>query len=180
MAAFRGYPVMEEPATSDLPVITVSSVEFPQAIFSAMRTGEGAAKLRKAFAAEPPTFGTAFMQAVLSDSRAEALLTLLGQRSEELEKLPRARQLRIASLYRIAADDATKLKGNGDLIVKGRAWMHQVEESAALAGMECVRTGVRTTGAQYPDAAAPDDARRGAGLFYPDAGAGGRRPRGSH
>lgn len=134
MEAFRGTPALAE--EFDLPVIPLQcGVSIPENLFRALRSEQIGAKLRQAFAAERKTFGSAFMQAAMAEeSAADALLTFLGERVEELSKLPPARQQRIATLHRAAMSAAGAQNGKSESISKALAWLRGQQESARQDG----------------------------------------------
>jgi hypothetical protein len=112
MLAFRGTPALAAAAKFDLPMA--------DRIIPALR--KASAKMKPAFAAEPPAFGTAFLQAVISEAPADALLTLLGEQADELEKLPDVQQRRIATICKGLVQ---KQAGTSDAITKGGAWLQR-------------------------------------------------------
>jgi hypothetical protein len=82
--------------------------------------------MRDAFAAEPPTFGAAFFRAALvAPQAADALLTLLGERREELERLPPERQQRIAAIFRAAMFEAGAQYQKSEPILRGIEWLER-------------------------------------------------------
>ncbi|HWB04783.1 MAG TPA: tetratricopeptide repeat protein [Verrucomicrobiales bacterium] len=123
MPAFRGSPALAEAAEFDLPIAEGrAGTPVPGGILRSLRTKGIVEKMSAAFAAEPQTFGTAFLRAALSDSPADAILTLVGERLDSLEKLPAEQQKRLARICRTLARNP---KSTSDPVVKALAWLER-------------------------------------------------------
>jgi hypothetical protein len=123
MPAFRGSPALAEAAEFDLPFAEGrAGTPVPGGILRSLRTKGIVEKMSAAFAAEPQTFGTAFLRAALSDSPADAILTLVGERLDSLEKLPAEQQKRLARICRTLARNP---KSTSDPVVKALAWLER-------------------------------------------------------
>jgi tetratricopeptide (TPR) repeat protein len=136
MQGIRGSAALADLEDFDLPIVPsqYDAYNLPAGIFSAMRGGDRK-KVREAFAAEPKTFGSQFMVAVVEDVSGDALLTLLGERRDDLEKLPVARQRRILAHYQ-AAVAKQKFGRETEVMTKGAAWIDGLAGRAAADGLE--------------------------------------------
>jgi len=136
MQGLRGTAALADLEEFDLPVVPsqYAAYNLPGGIFAAMRGGDVQA-VRAALAAEPKTFGSQFMAAVVAETPGDAMLTLLGERREDLDKLSLARQRRILAHYQTTVAKQ-KFGRETEVMAKGAAWIEGLAGRTAVEGQE--------------------------------------------